>query len=98
MRPSALIGKAVLLLVLASWVGTQVLAWQSHYSPRLGAALTTWGAHHIYRPWDGWQWAWQWYGQAPAAFEPALWTFVVVVGLGVYGIARRWYQQREGAP
>lgn len=51
-------------LTLLSLVGTQVLAYQAHYSPVLGVPLARCYvfAHHLslYRPWEGYRWVWQW--------------------------------------
>jgi hypothetical protein len=49
----------LLALALASWAGTQILAYHAHYHPGLGQPMLPSGRHSLYLPTDGWRWGWQ---------------------------------------
>jgi type IV secretion system protein VirD4 len=87
--------------LLASAVGTQVLAWQAHYAPVLGAPLTTVHAfaqtHGIYWPWQGWVWAWRWGWQAPGAMRWAGMVASLTFLLGTVVLSER-RTRRSGPP
>jgi hypothetical protein len=74
-------------LLLACQVGTQVLAYQARYSPRLGVPLLTrtifFTPHSLYAPWQGIGWAWRWGGQAPQMLWKAGKAMLIPLGLGV---------------
>jgi type IV secretion system protein VirD4 len=78
----------LLALLLGCSVGTQVLAWEFRYHPRLGTGLPV-GMHRLYAPWAGGLWAWRWYAQVPQRFVMAQHAALATSGgLLVLGMAR----------
>ena len=88
--------------LLASQVGTQILAYQTHYAAALGPPLATWHVfsrpHGLYAPWQGWQWAWQWAWTSPGAFRTAALATGLTFALGLLAGGSRGRQGRHGQP
>jgi type IV secretion system protein VirD4 len=79
----------LLALLLGSWAGTQVLAYQAHDHPALGRPIMHVGRHSIYLPTDGWRWAWQWGWHQPQRFQGAALTMLAVTALLSLPLVRR---------
>jgi len=77
----------IIAVVLASQAGTQVVAWQARYHTALGPPVVrlTWAgqAHALYRPWQGYAWAWQWGRRHPAPFRMAGIVSLLVLLVGI---------------
>lgn len=93
--------KALLILLMASTLATQVFAVQWHTSPSLGAPAFLVGDFQFYMPWQGVQWCAWWCGTSPHLF---LWAGVtaggmvlLMSGLWVYvAVTAAQRQQRGG--
>src|SRR5262245_58981069 len=89
--------------LLASQVGTQVLALQAHYAPILGTPLMTFQAfyqtHGLYGPWQGWAWAAQWGWQAPEVMHVAGLATLIPLAFGcLLCLRQRDTSQRSTPP
>lgn len=80
-----------LSLAVFSLIATQVLAYQAGYAPALGTPVVRLPVftilYPVYRPWQGYQWAWWWGQRAP---QPCLYAALsgLLGGLVVWGLCR----------
>ena len=70
MRKERLI-RGLLAFTLGSTVATQILAYQLHYAPILGAPLFHAGIYNVYLPTQEWVWALWWGWSHPSTFTTA---------------------------
>jgi type IV secretion system protein VirD4 len=91
------------LVVMASWVATEILAWDAQCSPVLGKPLYSYHAMKIYHPFAAWEWAWKWAWVSRKSFERAGFVFLAITTLTAVGlflrptpkIVARWATRRD---
>jgi len=88
--------------VVASQIGTQVLAFQAHYTAVLGTPRATVQvfahSHALYWPWQGCAWVWRWGAHAPDAVRLAGLAAVGPLLLGCWWAAQTGRQGQRHAP
>ena len=79
----------LLLLLLASFVASEVFAWQHGWHKNLGRPLTSLQRVPLYSPDSIWLWAYQWGYATPRHFQGAAIAALVTLGLVAYPFRKK---------
>jgi len=103
MKPIVKLNIFLFILVIASWLATEVLAWDAKWNPLLGQPMYQFRMVKVYYPFAGWEWAWNYAATNWKPFERAGCVFFAIttltaLRLGMTAkkkVVARWAKRRD---